>query len=285
MFLISPTTVLVAGSIRATLSPALLVWTTRTLLPSAAVGPLAPRQTSTTGAAAERITPSPFPAEPPPANPCGNRLPLGRRLRRELPPAAVKIVAARFFRERVHQQAALLRMPGHDVSTDRLEVPSRLFVVPRRGAGRQGLQVARPRGTAMTDVTASVAVAFFEEDRLYSGLEEFVVQRGRLGNQHREDEDQRQGLHARSVTALCPPARILSLYYAVASSPVHRASLQACRPSTSMDFRCTSKIAATASRCSCCTEGWESAPTGGTCFHPIPTATASSSPTCAGTAD
>src|SRR5437899_3362099 len=117
-----------------------------------------------------------FPSKLFPSDPGGDRLPLACLRRRELPPAAVKIVAARLLGEGMDQQPALLGMAGHDVSADRLEVLSRLFVIPCGSARRQELKIARRRAAAMADVTARVARPLFQEDRLHTLPEEFVIE-------------------------------------------------------------------------------------------------------------
>src|SRR5262245_37140468 len=101
----------------------------RTFTASTAVRLHPNRKASTTPkTASERIT-SPFPADP-----RGNRLPLGCRFRRELTTATVKVVTTGFLRKRMHQQSALLWMAGGDVSPDGVEILPRLFLIPHHSA-------------------------------------------------------------------------------------------------------------------------------------------------------
>src|SRR5262245_54533301 len=120
----------------------------------------------------------------------------------------MKVVAASLFGERMHQQPASLRLAGDDVPHDGIEVPARLLVVPRDGAGRQDLQVTRRAPAAVADVAARIARTFRQEDRLDACLEERIVRRrrrllhrgrGRLADQQGKHDDERPGFHVRSV--------------------------------------------------------------------------------------
>src|ERR1041384_3357941 len=114
---ITPTTLLVAGSMTCTLSPALLVWMIRTflLVPSpAALRHSVPRKIAATRATHRRavclvimIVSLSVGAARLPHHPVAERLPFGIVLRREVLAAVVEEVATGIFCERMHEQLAL----------------------------------------------------------------------------------------------------------------------------------------------------------------------------------
>src|ERR1044071_219906 len=111
-----PTTLLVAGSITWTLSPALLVWRTRTFLPpwSWAVRPIVHRKIAAVTATQRRgtclfvmIVSLSVGAARLSHHPVAERLPLGIVLRGEMLAAVVIEVAARVLAKRMNEQLAL----------------------------------------------------------------------------------------------------------------------------------------------------------------------------------
>src|SRR6266576_2856106 len=147
---ITPTTLLVAGSITCTLSPALLVWRIRTflLVPSpAALRHSVPRKIAATRATHRRIV-SLFimilslsvGAARLPHHPVAERHPFGIVLRREMLAAVVKEVAARVLGERMHEQLALQAARHDHGAAHGVEILPLLLVGPRRRAGIERLQ-------------------------------------------------------------------------------------------------------------------------------------------------
>src|SRR5947207_1494634 len=109
---ITPTTLLVAGSMTWTLSPALLVWMIRTLF-------CADRATESKTIAPNTVTERHIAcwiviaSTPPTKNPGFQGLPFRIVLRSPVLVAVVKEIATRAFRERMHEQAALREAAGH----------------------------------------------------------------------------------------------------------------------------------------------------------------------------
>src|SRR6185369_10273166 len=129
---ITPTTLLVAGSITCTLSPALLVWMIRTFLLSpspAALRHSVPRKIAATRATHRRtvcvviiIVSLSVGAACRSHHPVPERLPLGIVLRGEVLAAVVVEVAARILGERMHEQLALQAASHHRHAPHRVEV-------------------------------------------------------------------------------------------------------------------------------------------------------------------
>src|SRR5215218_41248 len=165
MSLISPTTLLVAGSMMWTLSPALLVWMIRTLLCAASGS--APRITtlSTRTKVRERVLITPHSSHrllglPHDEGP--QHLPLGILLRGEVLPAAVEEVAACRLFERVNQQRAL-RVSGQRDAPYGFEVLLRLLFREARSTGRRRLQSQR-RSRPVARDAPGVAATLGDED-------------------------------------------------------------------------------------------------------------------------
>src|SRR6476660_7227506 len=127
----TPTTLLVAGSMTCTLSPALLVWMIRTflLVPSpAALRHSVPRKIAATRATHRRIVclfiiilSLSVGARRLSHHPVPECLPLRVVLRREVLAAVVKEIAARVLGERVDEQLAL-QAARHDDAPDHIEI-------------------------------------------------------------------------------------------------------------------------------------------------------------------
>src|SRR5205823_4564286 len=97
------------------------------------------------------------------------------RIRTWFGAATVVEIAARLGLERVQQQPALSEVTEQDTGHDNLEVFPGLFVIPRRGSGRQRLQSHR-RTLRMTGNTSGVTLSLGQEDRLYFRFEELKIQ-------------------------------------------------------------------------------------------------------------
>src|SRR6266545_3819284 len=190
---ITPTTLLVAGSITCTLSPALLVWMIRTflLVPSpAALRHSVPRKSAATRATHRRIVCLFIMIVSLSVGACGlshhpvaERLPLGIVLRLEVLAAVVVEVAARCFGERVDEQLALQAARHHD-APNHIEILPRLFVGPRRRARVERLQPQR-RALAVAGDTPCVTRSLLQKYGLDLGLEVLVVQRRTGGGRRR----------------------------------------------------------------------------------------------------
>ena len=89
----------------------------------------------------------------------------------------MELGAAGLVCERHGQQPALGRRARDHRAADGLEVLARFFLGVGRPAGGEPLQ-AEGRARRVAHVAARVAGPFFEEERLHSGLERFVVERG-----------------------------------------------------------------------------------------------------------
>src|SRR5262245_22512482 len=148
---ITPTTLLVAGSMTCTLSPALLVWMIRTFLfvPSpAALRHSVPRNIAATRATHRRtvclfiMIVSLSVGARLSHHPVPQRHPLGIALRGEVLTAIVVEVSARVLCKRVYEQLAL-HAARHHHPPDGVEVLSRLFIGPRRRAWIERLQAQR----------------------------------------------------------------------------------------------------------------------------------------------
>src|SRR6185503_12672682 len=188
---ITPTTLLVAGSMTCTLSPALLVWMIRTfLLPwSWAVRPIVHETIAAVTATHRRmvclfimIVSLSVGAGRLSHHPVPQRLPLRIVLRGEVLAAVVIEVAARVLGKRMDQELAL-DAARHDHASYHVKILSRLFFGPRGGAWVERLQAER-RALAVARNAARMTRSLFEKDWLDLGLEILVVQRrpGRSGS-------------------------------------------------------------------------------------------------------
>src|SRR4249920_2123671 len=170
--LITPTTVLVAGSMMWTLSPALLVWMIRTLFcaPADVVHRAIPATTAShvptrcVCLIGELLLPG-FAQHP-----FLHDQPLRVVLRVPVLAAAVIEIAAGRLYQGMNQELALGHAAGYHESPDRFEVLARVLIVPARAAWRQRLQPhRRPRTVARN--TARMPFALRQKDRLHPGLE------------------------------------------------------------------------------------------------------------------
>src|SRR5262245_7892776 len=193
----SPTTVLVAASMKCTLSPALLVWTIRTRAPLARIGAVSATQASAIETSASdrmrgvmgrvSLLPSIHSISTRRAgaglapHPGGEGLVLRVVLRGELAAAIVELVAASGRLERMAQEAALHRVARRHELRHTLEVLARLLLVPRGCARRQRLQKPDRALGAVAHDAARESWTFREKYGLDLRLEVLEVERGRRG--------------------------------------------------------------------------------------------------------
>src|SRR5262249_278662 len=197
MSLISPTTLLVAGSMMCTLSPALLVWRIRTLS-AAAVGSVHSKIAEGSASHPRNATPlvmvivllklsaQPGPSGLPTAAPSPlaehpglQGLPLRIVLRLPVFAAVVEEIASSVGCQYVDEQPARRVARRHPHAND-LEVLARLLLVPRRGPRCERLQPPR-RASDVTGDAASVPWPLGHEDRLHPRPEEIEVEARRRG--------------------------------------------------------------------------------------------------------
>lgn len=107
-------------------------------------------------------------------------LPLGCALGLPMFAARMEVVSAGFFFERIDEQRAGSDIAEIDHVARGLEVLAGLLIVPILRAGREALEpVGRAGG--MTGVAARMTLAFGEQNGLDASLEEFEIERGRVG--------------------------------------------------------------------------------------------------------
>src|SRR5262249_20230426 len=95
----------------------------------------------------------------------------------KLPSAGVKYVAAGLGRQRMKQQPARIGVAGINELCSHCKVETRLLLVPHARIGRELFQVEGVVALGVADNAARVARPFGQKDGLYTGFEEFIVER------------------------------------------------------------------------------------------------------------